>query len=169
MPPVGTSWNAGALVQVRQDRQGDATQVWRAAITKYMQDATEAACRGVYGTDEAFLCGPHSPMVCDEKDRTSELTTRDDVEVFETEHKWGGPLPKLPTKPRPCRFELSELDGGLTGAGDPSVERMLSRASSRVADDDRRASYARVHAEWTAPCTVSPVWWLPRVTRPHVR
>ncbi|KAL1503963.1 hypothetical protein AB1Y20_010380 [Prymnesium parvum] len=107
-----------------------------------------------------------SPLV---RDGEHCLQTHPDVEVFATEHKWGGLLPAPPTKPRPCRFGLSELDGGLTGAGDPSVERIMGNAHS-LARDAKRACFARVHAHWTAPCiALFEVWWLPGVTRPHVR
>jgi len=164
--PVGASWNAGALVQVRGEEEVHAPRRWSAAITEYMEDEEEAACRGVYGTDEAFLCGRHSPLV---RDGEHCLQTHPDVEVFATAHKCGGLLPAPPTKPRPCRFGLSELDGGLTGAGDPSVERIMGNAHSLVRDATR-ACFARVHAHWTAPCiALFEVWWLPGVTRPHVR
>ncbi|KAL1499227.1 hypothetical protein AB1Y20_013733 [Prymnesium parvum] len=55
--PPGTSWNAGALVQLRHASHPR----WDASIAAYMEDDGEAACRGRYGTDEAFLYSPQNP------------------------------------------------------------------------------------------------------------
>ncbi|KAL1504186.1 hypothetical protein AB1Y20_010595 [Prymnesium parvum] len=165
-PENGGACISTRAIRVRGEEEVHAPRRWSVAITAYMEDEGEAACRGVYGTDEAFLCGRHSPLV---RDGEHCLQTHPDVEVFATAHKCGGLLPAPPTKARPCRFELSELDGGLTGAGDPSVEHIMGNAHS-LARDAKRACFARVHAHWTAPCiALFEVRWLPSVTRPHVR